>query len=132
MASDPDVKTGKRCGDYSLEEMRRIPQIIHGSVAHCFKRTPQPIPPPEKIGTVYFIGAENGGPIKIGFTTNVQTRLGRLQVGSPARLEILALAHDRPRSAECGYHFRFRAFRLHGEWFERVPEIEAEIARLSA
>jgi hypothetical protein len=29
------------------------------------------------------------------------------------------------------YHRRFAHRRLHGEWFERCPEIEAEIERLN-
>jgi hypothetical protein len=32
---------------------------------------------------------------------------------------------------ELEYHQRFRAHHLRGEWFERCPEIEAEIERLN-
>src|SRR6476660_5998769 len=68
---------------YTDEEwagMRRIAETLR------FNRGPAPPPPlpprPERMGAVYFIGADEG-PVKIGFTTNVETRLGRLQVGSP-------------------------------------------------
>ena len=33
--------------------------------------------------------------------------------------------------AERDYHKRFAQWWMRGEWFERCPEIEAEIARLS-
>lgn len=78
---------------------------------------------------VYFIGAESG-PIKIGIATNPENRLKGLQTSHHERLSILAVC-DGDLELEKLYHKRFKAHRLSGEWFERVPEIEAEIDRLT-
>jgi hypothetical protein len=79
---------------------------------------------------VYFVGADEG-PIKIGWCKNIAKRLVELQCGNPARLSVLATAPGRSH-LEAEYHRRFAAHRLHGEWFERHPDILAEIARLSS
>jgi len=86
-------------------------------------------PDPER--HVYFIGADDGGPIKIGFAKSPRRRLSMLRSETGRDLRILAL---RPggRWEEAGYHLMFYDFRRHGEWFTRCPEIEAEIARLSS
>ena len=80
---------------------------------------------------VYFVGGE-GGPIKIGFTQQpIKARLKCIQNGSPIKLRVLAL-QPAPRARESFYHRQFAAHRLHGEWFERHPDILAEIERLNA
>jgi hypothetical protein len=79
---------------------------------------------------VYFIGAQSG-PIKIGIAGNVQNRLKGLQTGHHEKLELLATCEG-GQSLERDYHKRFASRRLNGEWFERCPEIEGEIERLSA
>lgn len=89
--------------------------------------TPVPVP---RAGCVYFIGGDVGG-IKIGFATSPKQRLRALQCGSPIELRILAVAPGMPAD-ERDYHKRFADRRLSGEWFERCPEIEAEIERLNA
>ncbi len=74
---------------------------------------------------VYFIGAA-AGPIKIGVSVSPQSRLSGLQTSHHERLSILAtVAGD--AEVERAYHTRFAAHRLSGEWFERCPEILAEI-----
>lgn len=78
---------------------------------------------------VYFLGWE-GGPVKIGVAGDMAARLTTLQTACPYRIRIEALAKGGvPTERE--YHKRFASSRLHGEWFERCPEIEAEIERLS-
>lgn len=79
-------------------------------------------------GAVYFIAGDIGA-IKIGYSEYPLSRLGVLQTGSPIRLRIMALRRA-PISVERQYHEQFAAHRLHGEWFTRCPEIEAEITRL--
>jgi hypothetical protein len=81
-------------------------------------------------GFIYFIGGRTG-PIKIGFTTQVQKRLQRLSSNSPIALRVLA---SRPGSKadEGRLHVRFQGSRLHGEWFNRTPEILAEISKTRA
>jgi hypothetical protein len=84
---------------------------------------------PTRPSLVYFIGSELGQ-VKIGMARVPERRLRELQTSHPAKLTILATCeggHER----EQGYHRKFAAHRLHGEWFERCPEIEAEIARLT-
>lgn len=78
---------------------------------------------------VYFVGCETG-PIKIGVAGDVEVRLARLQMGCPFPLRVFALASG-GTDKEREYHRQFHAHRLHGEWFERCPEIEAEIERLN-
>lgn len=85
---------------------------------------------PRRQGWIYFIGADSG-PIKIGFTCDVQERLKRLSLSSPRRLRVLAKVAG-AIADERIYHARFKRQRLHSEWFERAPEILAEIERLSS
>jgi hypothetical protein len=80
---------------------------------------------------VYFIGGEVGA-IKIGIAVEPEKRLAELQSGSPIPLSILALAEG-GREREWAYHtLLFHRHRLHGEWFERHPELMAEIDRINA
>ena len=79
--------------------------------------------------TCYFVGGEHG-PIKIGQTENLQRRLKAIQSHSPIVVSVLASTGG-GAFAEMDYHFRFAEHRLHGEWFARCPEIDAEIARLT-
>jgi excisionase family DNA binding protein len=77
---------------------------------------------------VYFIGGDHG-PIKIGRAMNPEGRLRDLQCGYPYELKILA-ACEGSAGVEQGYHRQFASCRLSGEWFERTPDLEAEIARI--
>ncbi len=74
---------------------------------------------------VYFIAASeiSDGPIKIGSSRKPDARLAALQSGCPVRLEILALCQG-GFERERGYHLRFAADRLHGEWFARNDKLE--------
>jgi hypothetical protein len=71
---------------------------------------------------VYFIQAKSGGPIKIGTAENVFRRLRGLQQGNASRLRIVATMPG-DRGLEQELHQRFRAFRMHGEWFEPGEEL---------
>ncbi len=79
--------------------------------------------------SVYFIAGDSG-PIKIGMASDIRRRLRELQRGSPVKLAVLA-ATEGGGLIECWYHQRFASHRLHGEWFERPPDILAEIDRLN-
>lgn len=88
-----------------------------------------PKEPPESGDVVYFIGGADG-PIKIGVAVNPIIRLNTLQTGNPAKLSILATVRGGMRQERI-YHKQFAATRLQGEWFERTPELLAEIEWLS-
>lgn len=112
-----------------------VAESTPGSLAKlaCFLAPPPPdtrfrLPQPA-ITNVYFIGGELG-PVKIGMASNVKRRLRDLQMASPIELAILATVEG-PPLLEREYHKRFAAHRLHGEWFTRYPETEAEIALLN-
>ena len=77
---------------------------------------------------VYFIGAADG-PVKIGMAVDPLARLSGLQSANPRELAILAIAKG-GRQAELRYHWRFRAIRIRGEWFERTYEVLAEMQRV--
>jgi hypothetical protein len=79
---------------------------------------------------VYFIGWE-GGPVKIGVAGEPEVRRATLQTACPYTLRIEALTTGGVNT-EREYHAKFAAAALRGDWFERCPEIEAEIARLSS
>ena len=78
---------------------------------------------------VYFIGGD-ATPIKIGFSGAPYERLASLQTAHWAQLRILAKVEGN-FELEDAYHTQFAHVRLSGEWFERCPEIEAEITRLN-
>lgn len=88
------------------------------------------LPPRSKTGTIYFIGCDEVDRVKIGYARSEVVRLSELQCGSPVTLKILA-ATTGTMEDERDYHVRFSSSRLHGEWFERCPEIAAEIERLN-
>lgn len=76
-------------------------------------------------GFVYFIRSGDG-PIKIGYSKNVQRRLKDLQTISPYPLSILATYPGCP-SDERRFHRLFAEHRLEGEWFAPHEDILAEI-----
>jgi len=82
-----------------------------------------------KVSMVYFIGGKTG-PVKIGEAISPAQRLRSLQCGSPIPLAILATCSG-GQLAERQYHRGFADARLHGEWFTRTREIQAEIRRLT-
>lgn len=88
------------------------------------------IPAKNHIRMVYFAAASEG-PIKIGMTCNVKRRLRELRTKTKLDLSILA-ATDGGSLREGLYHSRFLAHHIKGEWFERHPDILAEINRLNS
>lgn len=71
---------------------------------------------------VYFIQCGDEGPIKIGKSTNVESRLQSLQGASPYKLNLLAwflgVSADETR-----LHELFAKHRMRGEWFEPSEDI---------
>jgi hypothetical protein len=112
-------------GTTSLQEAKEVLaafRLPDGARTH-------PPAPRRKTAWIYFIGGDTGA-IKIGAAIDPLRRLAGLQCGSPIELRILAQGPGSPRDERI-LHERFAPFRLHGEWFERSPEILAEIDRLN-
>jgi hypothetical protein len=78
------------------------------------------------VSGVYFVQANEGGPIKIGVAIDVRRRLSGLQNGSPMRLHVLGVVPG-DRRLEVELHGRFAADRLHGEWFRETEALFAYI-----
>jgi hypothetical protein len=109
---------------FSIEEMREAVAVLD------FECKPLKLPKPPAGHLVYFVGGVEG-PVKIGWTQQpVKARLKCIQNGSPVKLFVLAV-QPAVRQREGFYHRLFAAHRLHGEWFNRAPEILAEIDRLN-
>lgn len=81
-------------------------------------------------GLVYFISGGEGTAVKIGFTTDLRTRLKRLQSASPVHLLVLAKVEG-DRALEREYHRRFARYRLHGEWFKLSQPLLAQIREIA-
>lgn len=75
----------------------------------------------------YFIS--DGRAVKIGAAKCVRSRLKILQAHNPTKLVVLAMVRG-GEVLESAYHALFAAHRLDNEWFELVPEVIDEIARL--
>lgn len=65
---------------------------------------------------VYFIQAEDGGPVKIGQALNPISRVAELQCGNPARLVIRAVLLA-TIDTERTLHSTWDAAHVRGEWF---------------
>jgi hypothetical protein len=85
--------------------------------------------PQPSTATIYFVGPVDG-PIKIGWASRINVRLRDLRMANAFPLSLWASVSGAP-SLEREYHKRFAAHRLHGEWFDRHPDILAEIDRLN-
>jgi hypothetical protein len=78
---------------------------------------------------VYIMGRAEGemliGPVKIGFTRSLASRLKTVQTGMPYKLELIAAVmmptRDLARGLERGLHELLRAHAMHGEWFDIDP-----------
>lgn len=76
-------------------------------------------------GMIYFVATSppKGKKIKIGFTTNLKSRLDSLRTGSPVKLA-LVFTHPGTQQDERALHKRFAEHRMEGEWFWWCTAIE--------
>jgi hypothetical protein len=82
---------------------------------------------------IYFLSAKAPGfPIKIGISTQHQARFISLQTALPYELDVMAIMPTTDPIMERRLHRQFRHLHLRGEWFERSPELEEYIEKLSA
>lgn len=73
---------------------------------------------------IYFVQADEGGPIKIGRADDPATRLKELQTGNPSLLILRRCVIDSP-DYEWVLHRLFSDFRIRGEWFQPHPVLAA-------
>lgn len=121
---------------YAREVMRSLPRLIlPGSrmlrisrrVWDAYLRgeaAPHALDVPRRSGPcVYVVESGPGGPLKIGFTACLRTRLARLQTGNPAPIRLLAWRTGSPAD-ESDLHQRFASLKIRGEWFSRDALLE--------
>ena len=80
--------------------------------------------------SVYFVQRAEGGPIKIGCSAYLNSRLSQLAVTIKSKLVLLASAPGSFRE-EGRLHRQFAAIRVEGEWFEDCDQLRAAIAHVS-
>jgi len=80
--------------------------------------------------TVYFATAKSHhhGPVKIGVSGSVETRLSGLQTSNHEELEIIATMSG-GRETEAYLHESLASSRIRGEWYLRTPELNAAMRR---
>ena len=78
----------------------------------------------DRYGVVYFVGAAESGPVKVGFTSDrtVESRLAQLQTGSHEQLVVLGTVDAGP-AVERAIHSVLSSHAVRGEWFEREPAL---------
>lgn len=76
-------------------------------------------------GLVYFV--TDGKKIKVGYTTNLKSRISSFQVGSSEFIEVLAVIENAGKKTESEIHEMFVKYRDSGEWFDLPETWMAEI-----
>lgn len=121
----PEARALRERGE-TLAEIARQLDVTTGRLDHWLNRPARL--QRERGEWVYFLQAEEGGPIKIG-RGNVEKRLKEAQTGSPHRLVITRRVRCKSRADACSLearlHRHFDRFRLEGEWFLPVDELAA-------
>lgn len=109
-----DLSTGRRTPMKALAER-------HGVCLRTIQHIAMALKQSEPSG-IYFIQAGTSGPIKIGISDNIQTRLTVLQTAH--FLELRLIAHCQGTNAdEKELHDRFNHLRMRGEWFCPAKEL---------
>lgn len=85
---------------------------------------------PATEGWVYFLRAEGVPVIKIGFSTEPETRVSDLMTGSPVPLTIIKQVRASYKMEQTLLAL-FEEYRSHGEWFHAVPALIGFIDRLA-
>lgn len=80
-----------------------------------------------KLGFVYFI--RSGDFVKIGFATDLPTRLSGIKTSNPNDVELLAKCHG-TLETEARFHERFKRHHYRGEWFRYDDEIRSAVQSL--
>lgn len=104
---------------------------VCGEAGHNAARHRERAEPVEREGpVVYFLEAVGLDRVKIGWTAKLHARIGELRTLIPVDVEIIR-AIPGGQNEETELHRRFRAHRLHGEWFTLSP-IRADIEAIES
>jgi len=96
---------------------------VHGRVrVTTIRYQPEYIALKDRDGLVYFVEAGMGGPIKIGWTQDIERRIGELQTANAHKLTLLGTVPG-TMDREAALHARFSHLRLEAEWFRNSEEI---------
>jgi hypothetical protein len=68
-------------------------------------------------GYIYFVQGECGGPIKVGYSKDPDSRFKTLQTGYPDILKMLLIIPGSEKT-ESYIHKMFDEYRINGEWFK--------------
>jgi hypothetical protein len=71
---------------------------------------------------IYFAQTNDNAYIKIGYASNVKSRMAGLQTGAPVGVKLLA-SMPGDHKVERALHQRFAELRGHGEWFRTIPAL---------
>lgn len=85
----------------------------------------------DRVGFVYFALCGETKRVKIGFTHNLDKRIGALATSMPGGMPLVAgvLPAKDPQGLERKIHKRFHHLRRAGEWFDFTLEMEEFIDR---
>lgn len=76
----------------------------------------------ERGPSIYFIQAESGGPIKIGYASDLAARLAGLQTSHPDQLRLLATVQG-TAAEEAQLHSLLEPHCARGEWFHPTEDV---------
>ena len=83
------------------------------------------------MGAVYFIRADGRGPVKIGFTTDIDGRLKSLATSHHGELKVIA-AIEGSHADEQALHKQFEKYKVRREWFRVEGAVKKYLATLPA
>lgn len=76
---------------------------------------------------LYMVQSVDGGPVKIGVSSDPIGRLKVMQTGCPLVLQFIALrSESMAYTRERELHNKYAEYRLHGEWFTVSDDLLAE------
>lgn len=81
------------------------------------------VQPLDRDGVVYFVQSGDDGPIKIGWTQDIERRIAELQTANAHPLQLLGEVPGTLRD-EAAMHARFGHLRMEAEWFRNSLEIQ--------
>lgn len=85
----------------------------------------------DRPGTIYFLTYGDDGPIKIGFTSNLDYRVQHIQTGCPFEVRVLGTVLG-GMGLERQIHQRLWRYRLKGEWFTNCHNVLSVMRELVA